>query len=132
MTGIAISTDERKTNIMSVSTLYLATITVTAVITIAIAVADFIPAPFVLANSAQVGVPRSWLPMLGGLKLAGGAGLLIGLAGVPLIGPAAAAGLVAFFIGAVVTHLRAGVWHNIGFPAVYLVLSTASLVMLLD
>lgn len=110
---------------------YLATVTITAVITIAIAIADFIPAQFVLANSAQVGVPRSWLPLLGGLKLAGGAGLILGLAGVPLIGVAAAAGLVAFFIGAVVTHLRAGVLYNIGFPALYLLLSMASLEMLL-
>ncbi|OBH20244.1 DoxX family protein [Mycolicibacter terrae] len=116
---------------MSVSTVYLAVITVTAVVTIAIAIADFIPAQFVLANSAQVGVPRSWLPLLGGLKLAGGAGLVIGLAGVAWIGVAAAAGLVAFFIGAVVTHLRAGVLYNIGFPAAYLALSTASLMMLL-
>jgi hypothetical protein len=116
---------------MSVSSVYLAVITLTAVVTIAIAVADLIPAQFVLANSAQVGVPRSWLPLLGGLKLAGGAGLIIGLAGVPVIGVAAAAGLVAFFVGAVVTHLRAKVLYNIGFPAAYLALATASLVMLL-
>lgn len=116
---------------MSVSTAYLAVITLTAVVTITIAIADFIPAQFVLANSAQVGVPRSWLPLLGGLKLAGGAGLIIGLAGVPLIGVAAAAGLVAFFVGAVVTHLRANVLYNIGFPAAYLLLATASLVGLL-
>lgn len=116
---------------MSVPTFYLVTVTVTAVVTIAVAIADFIPAGFVLANSAQVGVPRSWLPLLGGLKLAGGAGLLIGLAGVPLVGIAAAAGLVAFFVGAVMAHLRAGVLYNIGFPAGYLLLSTASLAILL-
>ncbi|MFL0178988.1 MULTISPECIES: DoxX family protein [unclassified Mycobacterium] len=116
---------------MSVQTIYLVTIVVTAVTTIAIAVPDFIPAQFVLANSARVGVPRSWLPLLGGLKLAGGAGLLVGLAGIPLLGVAAAAGLVAYFIGAVVTHIRAGVLSNIGFPAAYLALSTASLAILL-
>ena len=115
---------------MSLPTVYLATVAVTAVMTIGIAIADFIPAQFVLANSAQVGVPRPWLPLLGGLKLAGGLGLVIGLA-VPLVGVAAAAGLVMFFIGAVVTHVRAGVLYNIGFPAAYLLLSTASLVMLL-
>ncbi|MEB3030677.1 DoxX family protein [[Mycobacterium] nativiensis] len=116
---------------MSVPTVYLVTIAVTAAVTIAIAIADFIPADFVLANSAQVGVPRSWLPLLGGLKLAGGAGLLIGLAGVPLVGIAAAAGLVAFFIGAVIAHVRAGVLYNIAFPAGYLLLSAASLTILL-
>ncbi|KLO30889.1 membrane protein [Mycolicibacter heraklionensis] len=115
---------------MSVPTVYLVTVAVTAAITIAIAVADFIPAQFVLANSAQVGVPRSWLPLLGALKLAGGVGLIIGLAGVPLIGVAAAAGLVAFFVGAIATHVRAGVFYNIGFPALFLLAATASLVML--
>lgn len=116
---------------MSLPTIYPVTIAVTAAVTIAVAVADFIPARFVLANSAQVGVARKWLPLLGGLKLAGGAGLLIGLAGVPLVGVAAAVGLVVFFIGAVIAHVRAGVLYNIGFPAGYLLLSTASLVMLL-
>lgn len=116
---------------MSVQTIYLVTVVVTAVTTIAIAIPDFIPAQFVLANSARVGVPRSWLPLLGGLKLAGGAGLLVGLAGAPLLGVAAAAGLVAYFVGAVVTHVRAGVLSNIGFPAAYLLLSTASLAILL-
>lgn len=116
---------------MSLPTLYLVTVAVTAVITIAIAVPDFVPAQFVLANSARVGVPRSWLPLLGGLKLAGGLGLLIGLVGVPLIGVAAAAGLVVYFVGAVVTHVRAGVLSNIAFPGLYLLLATASLVMLL-
>lgn len=115
---------------MSLPTLYLVTVAVTAVITIAIAVPDFVPAQFVLANSARVGVPRSWLPLLGGLKLAGGLGLLIGLAGVPLVGVAAAAGLVVYFVGAVVTHVRAGVLANIAFPGLYLLLATASLVML--
>lgn len=116
---------------MNLPTPYLVTIALTAAIVIAIAIADFVPAQFVLANSAQVGVPRSWLPLLGGAKLAGGVGLLIGLAGVGLIGIAAAAGLVAFFIGAIAAHIRAGVFYNIGFPAVYLLASTASLVMLL-
>ncbi len=105
-------------------------ITVTALITMSIAMADFIPARFVLANSAQVGVPRSWLPTLGALKLAGGVGLIIGLFVLRVIGVAAAAGLVAFFVGAVITHIRAGVLHNIAFPGGYLLLSTASLVLM--
>jgi hypothetical protein len=47
----------------------------------AVAVADLSRAQFVLANSAEVGVPPSWLPLLGALKAAGAAGLLIGLLG---------------------------------------------------
>lgn len=102
----------------------------TAVITAAIAIADFVPARFVLANSAQVGVPRSWLPALGALKLAGAAGIVVGLLGLRELGIAAAAGLVLFFIGAVATHLRAHVLYNIAFPGAYLCLAGASLVLM--
>ena len=109
--------------------LYVVTV-ITAVVTAAVAIPDFIPAGFVLANSAKVHVPRSWLPMLGALKLAGAAGLLVGLVGPPAIGIAAAIGLVLFFIGAVIAHLRARVLYNIAFPGAYLGLSAASLVLL--
>jgi hypothetical protein len=109
--------------------LYVVTV-LTAIVTAAIAIPDFIPAGFVLANSAKVHVPRSWLPMLGTLKLAGAAGLLVGLVGPPAIGIAAAIGLVLYFIGAVIAHLRARVLYNIAFPGAYLGLSAASLVLL--
>ncbi|OBJ20396.1 hypothetical protein A5659_19145 [Mycobacterium sp. 1165196.3] len=102
----------------------------TAVITAAIAIADFVPARFVLANSAEVGVPRSWLPALGALKLAGAAGIVLGLLGLRELGIAAAAGLVLFFVGAVATHLRAHVLYNIAFPGAYLCLAGASLVLM--
>lgn len=102
----------------------------TAAITAGIAVADLIPARFVLANSAEVGVPRSWLPALGAVKLAGAAGLVLGLVGPPALGIAAAAGLVLFFVGAVVTHLRARVLYNIAFPGAYLCMSAAALTLM--
>jgi DoxX-like family len=110
--------------------LYVVVTVITAIITAAVGIADFIPAGFVLANSAKVHVPRSWLPMLGSLKLAGAIGLLVGLVGPPAVGIAAATGLVLFFIGAVIAHLRARVLYNIAAPAAYLVLSAASLVLL--
>jgi hypothetical protein len=109
--------------------LYVVTV-LTAIVTAAIAIPDFIPAGFVLANSAKVHVPRSWLPMLGTLKLAGAAGLLVGLVGPPAIGIAAAIGLVLYFVGAVIAHLRARVLYIIAFPGAYLGLSAASLVLL--
>ncbi|MGP4112129.1 DoxX family protein [Streptomyces sp. 4N509B] len=93
------------------------------------AAADLSRAGFVLANSAEVGVPRSWLPWLAGLKAAGAAGLLLGLLGVRILGVAAAAGLVLFFVGAVAAHLRTRVFHNIAFPVGYLGLAVASLVL---
>jgi DoxX-like family len=110
--------------------LYVVVTLITAIVTAAIAIPDFIPAGFVLANSAKVHVPRSWLPMLGALKLAGAIGLLAGVVGLPAIGIAAASGLVLYFIGAVIAHIRAGVFHNIAFPGAYLGLSAASLVLL--
>lgn len=87
------------------------------------AAADLVQAKFVLNNSAEVGVPRSWLPALGVLKGAGAAGLGLDLLGVPHIGLAAALGLTLFFIGAVVAHLRARVLYNIYFPGLFLAMA---------
>lgn len=112
------------------STAYLIVTMITVLATAGIAVADYIPAGFVLANSAEVGVPRSWLPMLGTLKLTGAIGLVAGLCGLAATGIAAATGLVLFFLGAIITHVRAGVLYNIAFPGGYLLLSAASLVLL--
>ncbi|MFC9972398.1 DoxX family protein [Spirillospora sp. NPDC127200] len=95
----------------------------------AIAVADFARAEFVLANSAQVGVPPSTLPLLAALKAAGAAGLLLGLLGLRPLGVAAAIGLVLFFTGALIAHVRARVFYNIAFPGAYFALSAASLAL---
>jgi hypothetical protein len=113
------------------TTAYVVITLFTATITATIAVADLVPAGFVLANSAQVGVPRSWLPALGAVKLAGAGGLIVGLLGLRALGIAAAAGLVLFFVGAVVTHLRARVLYNIAFPGAFLCLSAASLALMI-
>ncbi len=112
------------------NTAYVVITLTTAIITAGIAVADLIPAGFVLANSAEAGVPRSWLPALGAVKLAGAAGLVVGLLGLSALGIAAAVGLLLFFVGAVVMHLRAHVLYNIAFPGAFLLLSTASLMLM--
>ncbi|MGW1236800.1 DoxX family protein [Streptomyces californicus] len=91
-----------------------------------IAIADYGRAPFVLANSADVRLPSAMLPYVATLKLAGSAGLVIGLLGAHPLGLAAGVGLVAFFIGAVIAHIRARVFHNIAFPGVFLALAAAS------
>jgi len=63
----------------------------------------------IIPGMARAGVPESWLTFpIGTLKTAGAVGLLLGLAGVPLVGTAAAAGLVLFFVCAVYTHVRTG------------------------
>jgi hypothetical protein len=111
-------------------TAYVVVVLITAIATAGVAVADLVPAGFVLANSAEVGVPRSWLSPLAAVKLAGAAGLIVGLLGLRPLGIAAAAGLVLFFIGAVVTHVRARVLYNLAFPGGYLLLSMASLALM--
>ncbi|GFH37840.1 DoxX family protein [Streptomyces pacificus] len=93
------------------------------------AVANFLRARFVVANAAAVGVPPSWLPVLGALKGAAALGLLLGLIGFTTIGKAAATGLVLFFIGALVFHVRARVFHNLAGPLLFLGLSIAALVL---
>ncbi|NSL42882.1 DoxX family protein [Streptomyces sp. 8P21H-1] len=103
----------------------------TAAVNAAVAAADLAGARFVLANSAQVGVPRSWLPRLAALKLAGAAGLLLGLLDAALrpLGIAAACGLVLLYLGALVFHLRARVLHNLAFPGFCLATAVASSVL---
>jgi len=77
-----------------------------------VAIADLSRTRFVLANTDEVGVPRSWLAPLGVLKGAGAAGLLLGRLGLRSLGIAAAIGLVVFFAGALTTHVRARAFHN--------------------
>ncbi|MGW3892661.1 DoxX family protein [Micromonospora chokoriensis] len=70
-------------------------------------------------------VPHSWLPRLGAALAAGSLGLLAGLA-IPLLGTLAAAGLVLYFVGALVAHLRVGSRKLVGW-AVFFTTSIAAL-----
>ena len=93
------------------------------------AINDFTRPKWLLANMTRLRVPESWLPVLGLLKAAGALGLLIGI-GAPLIGIAAAAGLTLYFIGAVITHLRARDFAlGNGGPVFFLLLALAALVL---
>ncbi|MER5960937.1 DoxX family protein [Streptomyces sp. NPDC002057] len=62
--------------------------------------------PQIVGSMTKLDVPESWLPRLATLKAAGAVGLLAGLA-VPALGGAAAIGVILYFIGAAITHLRA-------------------------
>jgi len=73
------------------------------------------------AQADRKRLPRSWVPMLGVLLAAGSLGLVAGFA-VPLLGTLAAAGLVLYFLGALVAHLRVGSRKLVGWA---LFLSTA-------
>jgi hypothetical protein len=112
-----------------VNTAYLIITVVTIVANVWATIADLVPLRFVLATMGEVGVPRSWLRPLGAVKGAGVAGLLIGLLAARALGIAAAIGLVLFFIGALATHIRARVFHNIAVPAAYFALAVASAVL---
>lgn len=73
----------------------------------------------------RVQVSRRWMVPLGTLLAAGAVGLLAGFA-VPGLGPAAAIGLLVYFLCAVTAHLRVRDQH-IGGAVFFLVLAAAAL-----
>lgn len=85
----------------------------------------------ILPGMARAGVPESWLTFpIGTLKTAGAVGLLLGVLGVPLIGTAAAIGLILFFVCAIYTHMRAGDYSpQFGLAIGLLALAVAALVL---
>jgi hypothetical protein len=85
----------------------------------------------ILPGMAKAGVPESWLTFpIGTLKTAGAVGLLLGVIGVPLIGTAAAVGLILFFVCAIYTHMRAGDYSpQFGLALGFLLLAVAALVL---
>jgi hypothetical protein len=110
-------------------TAYIVVAGLTAAANLYFAANDFIRADWVLANMTKLNVPHSWLFTLGFLKTAGAFGLLVGI-GVPLIGVAAAVGLVLFFAGAIYTHFRAHAEAlSYAYPGTLLLLAVASLVL---
>ncbi|WP_381557653.1 DoxX family protein [Streptomyces eurythermus] len=89
---------------------------------------DIIRDPKITEGLKAVGVPESWLLPLGLTKIAGALGLLAGIAYRPL-GVAAAIGVILYFLGAVITHVRAGDNKGVGAPAVIMLVSAAPLVL---
>jgi uncharacterized membrane protein YphA (DoxX/SURF4 family) len=113
-------------------TAYLIVCIVTAVVNIWAATNDFNRPKWLLGTMRKVRVPESSLNALGLLKVAGGVGLLVGIA-VPVVGMAAAAGLVLFFLVAIAIHLRARDYTlGYGSPVVFLGLAVASLILELN
>jgi len=82
----------------------------------------------VVASYARVGVPEGRLNLLAAVLFAGAAGLLAGIIIEPL-GIAAAAGLVVYFLAAVIAHLMHRDLRNMGTPLVMLALATSVLVL---
>ena len=93
-------------------------------------ICDFTRPSWILASMKNLGIPLRWLPTLGALKALGGLGLLAGIA-IPQIGVAAAAGLVLFFAGAIVTVMHARWYAHLPFPLAWLVLAASALALCL-
>ena len=75
-----------------------------------------------------VGVPMSLFPVLAACEIAGGIGLLVGIYQ-PKIGVAAGIGLVLYFVGAIVGHIRVGDWAGLTAPITPLVFAITVLVL---
>ena len=73
-----------------------------------------------------VGVPMKCFPALATCEIVAAIGLVLGI-WVPLLGIAASIGLVIYFVGAVVSHLRVGDAKGIGPAAMLLTMSAAAL-----
>jgi len=108
-----------------VFTVYLIVTILTAAANIFSATCDFIRYEKVSIAMAKAGVSESWMTTLGVLKAAGALGLLVGIE-VPVVGIAAAVGLIVFFVGAIITHLR-GRDYSLGPVMLFLLLTIAAL-----
>ena len=79
------------------------------------------------AQTEMKRLPLSWMPRLGTALAAGSIGLLAGFA-VPIIGTLASLGLVLYFSGAFIAHLRVGSRKLVGW-AVFFVTTVATFVV---
>jgi hypothetical protein len=75
-----------------------------------------------------IGLPLQYFPLLAACEFAGAVGLVIGIWWPP-IGIAAGIGLVLYFVGAVVSHLRVGDVKGIGAAAFMLVLAVGAVAL---
>lgn len=82
----------------------------------------------VVGGIVGLGVPVAWIPRLALLEIAAGLGLAAGIAYRPL-GIAAAAGVVAYFVGALATHLRARDVKGLPTPSALLLAGAAALLL---
>jgi hypothetical protein len=75
-----------------------------------------------------VGVPLHLLPALAVLEIMGGLGLVVGIFR-PKIGVAGAIGLVCYFVGAIVAHVRVADWAGLSAPITPLALAVTALTL---
>ncbi|MFJ9368312.1 DoxX family protein [Nocardia sp. NPDC101769] len=83
---------------------------------------------FVVDPLNDYGVPRSWWNWLATAKSVGALGLIVGFF-IPVIGIAAAVGVILYFLGAVATTIRARSYKTTIFPVLYIVPVAAALAL---
>ncbi len=111
--------------------MFIATAVVAVLLALALvgsAVGKLTRQPKVVEGITGVGVPVERLPALAALELLGAVGLIVGL-WIPAIGVAAGVGVVLYFLGAVIAHVRVGDTAGIGAPVVLLLVALASIVL---
>jgi hypothetical protein len=83
--------------------------------------------PKVVESLGKGGVPSSWHPRLAAAEIACAVGMVLGL-WVPALGVAAAVGVVLYFVGAVIAHVRVSD-NEVAAPIVFIVLSVIVIVL---
>jgi hypothetical protein len=107
--------------------MYVVVAVILSVMLVGSGVAKLVRAAPVVENLGKVGVPDAWFPPLAAAEILGAVGLLAGIA-VPALGILAAIGVIAYFAGAIVFHVRA---NDTQFapPGAFVVLAVAALVL---
>lgn len=111
--------------------MFIATLIVSTFLAVALtfsAVGKLTKSASVIPIMEQVGVPADKVPVLAYLEIAGAIGLLVGSFLWP-IGVAAAIGVILYFVGAVIAHLRVQDVKGIGPSAFLTVVAVAALVL---
>lgn len=108
---------------------YIVVTILTACMNVYAASLGFVGAESVRSVADRVRVSQRWMVPFGVLLLSGGVGLLVGFV-VPVLGIAAAIGLVAYFVCAVSAHVRVGD-HGVAGAIFFLLLAVASLVAMI-
>lgn len=109
------------------ATAHVAIATVTAIALFYAGFMNFTRHEVVIEAARTVRAPQSWIYPLGMILSAGALGLLLGFV-VPVIGAAAAIGVVLYFGAAIAAHVRVDDYHLMP-PAIFLTLAVATLAL---
>jgi hypothetical protein len=87
-----------------------------AVLVVGSALATLTRHPTVVDNLTRAEVPTDWFPVLAAVQVVGAAGLVYGVVADDWVGLAAAYGFVAYFLVAVLAHVRADDRRGLALP----------------